>query len=110
MGKYIRCIVLLLLIAAAVCLGIRFYPVWRAARYLHENMDLAHYAYELEVELDSGALRREYGSLFTVLTGMTGFEEDALCHLTVRGNVSCFIPRVPGIRSWSCIWEMTWMS
>ena len=87
MGKYIRCIVLLLLIAAAVCLGIRFYPVWRAARYLHENMDLAHYAYELEVELDSGALRREYGSLFTVLTGMTGFEEDALCHLTVRGNV-----------------------
>lgn len=87
MGKYIRRIVLLLLLAIAVYLGIRLYPVWKAAAYLSENMDFAHYTYELEVELDQEKMQREQGRLFEILTEVTGFETEAMCRLTVRGSV-----------------------
>lgn len=87
MGKHIRRIVLLLLLAIAVYLGIRFYPVWKAAKYLSDNMDFAHYSYELEVELDQEEMQREQGRLLEILTGVTGFEPEAMCRLTVRGSV-----------------------
>lgn len=87
MGKYVRRIVLLLLLATAVYLGIRFYPVWKAAAYLSENMDFAHYSFELEVELDQEEMQRKQGRLLETLAGVTGFEPEAMCRLTVRGNV-----------------------
>ena len=87
MSKYVRRIVLLLLLAIAVYLGIRFYPVWKAAECLAENMDFAHYSYELEVELDQEVMQRDQGRLLEILTGVTGFEPEAMCRLTVRGSV-----------------------
>lgn len=87
MGKYVRRIVLLLLLATAVYLGIRFYPVWKAAAYLSENMDFAHYSFELEVELDQEEMQRKQGRLLETLAGVTGIEPEAMCRLTVRGNV-----------------------
>lgn len=87
MGKYVRRIMLLLLLAIAVYLGIRLYPVWKAAVYLSENMDFAHYTYELEVELDQEEMQREQGRLLEILAAVTGFEPEAMCRLTVRGSV-----------------------
>ncbi len=87
MGKYVRRIVLLLLLATAVYLGIRFYPVWKAAAYLSENMDFAHYSFELEVELNQEEMQGKQGRVLEVLAGVTGFEPEAMCRLTVRGSV-----------------------
>ena len=87
MGKHVRRIMLLLLLAIAVYLGIRLYPVWKAAVYLSENMDFAHYTYELEVELDQEEMQREQGRLLEILAAVTGFEPEAMCRLTVRGSV-----------------------
>lgn len=87
MGKHVRRIMLLLLLAIAVYLGIRLYPVWKAAAYLSENMDFAHYTYELEVELDQEEMQREQGRLLEILAAVTGFEPEAMCRLTVRGSV-----------------------
>ena len=87
MGKHVRRIMLLLLLAIAVYLGIRLYPVWKAAVYLAENMDFAHYTYELEVELDQEEMQREQGRLLEILAAVTGFEPEAMCRLTVRGSV-----------------------
>lgn len=77
----------LLLAAAIVCAGIYFYPLWRAAKVLEKHMDLAHFTYELDVELDREALGSEQVRLVETLAGLTGVRAEALYHFRIQGSV-----------------------
>lgn len=79
--------VLLLLIAIAAYLSFRFYPVWKAAEYVQKNLDLAHFSYELEVELGREKMQEDQIKGFQILTEVTGLEEEDLYHLTLTGKV-----------------------
>jgi len=85
--KRIFPIILLLLAAAVTAAGIYFYPSWQAAKVLEENMDLAHFSYELEVELDREALGSEQAKLLGTLAGLTGVQEEALYRIRIQGSV-----------------------
>ena len=54
---------------------------------MSENMDFAHYSFELEVELNQEEMQGKQGRMLEVLAGVTGFEPEAMCRLTVRGSV-----------------------
>lgn len=85
--NYVGTVFLLLLVAAAVYLAVRFYPVWKAAEYMQRNLDLAHCSYELEVALDPEKLPEGQEKLFDILTNLTGFEKADMCSLTLKGRV-----------------------
>lgn len=85
--KYILLGLLLVVAAFAACLGIQFYPIWKSARILQENMDLVHFTYELEAELDREALPEEQKDLLEMLARLTGYGEGTFYRFTVRGNV-----------------------
>lgn len=85
--KYIIWIVILLLAAALAGLGIYFYPKWKAAGLLHEKLSQGRFAYEVQVELDKKALEEGQAKVLDHLTKLTGFQEDALFTLTIRGVV-----------------------
>ena len=80
-------VVFLLLAAVLVYFGIRLYPVWKAAVYLKEHLDMAHYTYELELDLDREALPEGSGRVLGILKKLTGLSEKDIYHLTVRGEV-----------------------
>lgn len=86
-AKYIVSVLLVGLIALAAYLGFRYYPVWRAAKFLEENLDTAHFSYEMEAELAQEEVEQEQGRLLQILANVTGFDKAALCRPAVRGEV-----------------------
>ena len=77
--------VLLAVVAAAGAWYL--YPAWYWAGSLQEKMDFAHFSYEMEVEMDKEGMKEEQKKLFEVLAFLTGRDEEALYHLTVKGSV-----------------------
>lgn len=77
------------LLAAVVAMGalFYFYPVWKAAGLLAENLDFLHCTYELEAELDRSKLPEETGKQLEMLAKLTGTHESALDRLTVKGGI-----------------------
>lgn len=86
-GKIVLLVFLMILLLLAGFLFVRFYPAWKAADVLQDRMDLAHFTYELEVELDKEALSAEYVEIFSSLAEVAGVEEEVLYHLTAKGTV-----------------------
>ena len=86
-GKVILAAGLLVLTAIVLWGLVRFYPLWQKAKVLQENMNKGEYAYELDVELDQEKLTEDQQKLLAHLTWLTGFDREALCRLTIRGNV-----------------------
>lgn len=80
-------LIIIVLGAAVVGAGIYFYPVWRSAVILRDTIDLSRFAYELEVDLDRDRLEEDQKKLLEGLAKLTGFEEDSMFNLTVRGSV-----------------------
>lgn len=78
-------LLLFLAVTAGVC--IYFYPVWKAAGILKENMDAPCFTYEMEVELNGAGLEEGQRKLLENLGKLTGFGERSLFSLTVRGSV-----------------------
>lgn len=78
---------ILLLVAAAAGLGIYFYPKYRTAGYLAENLNLQKLEYTLEVTIDRGELDAKKKLLIDTLAEITGLSGGDLCQLTIRGSV-----------------------
>lgn len=85
-GKMGR-LVLLLLAVVLVYLGIRLYPVWKAAVYLEKQLDMEHCAYEMEVVLDREAFPEGSDRAFKIMAELTGLKETDLYKLTMKGEV-----------------------
>lgn len=79
-------ILLVLAVLAAVLLS-RYYPVYRDAQFLTENLDLSCFAYELEAELDRGKLEEGQVKLLDTLAELTGVEQENMYRLSIRGSV-----------------------
>lgn len=85
--SHIGWILLLLLLAVLAGACVYFYPVWKAAGMLRENMDLTRFTYELEVELNGSRLEAGQKRVLENLGKLTGFGEESLFSLTFRGSV-----------------------
>lgn len=86
-GKIVLLSIVLLLIMLVAGLFVRFYPAWNAAAVLVERMDLAHFTYELEIELDKEQMPSKYVDIFAGLAKVADVDEEALYHLTAKGTV-----------------------
>ena len=86
-GKIVLLVILALLLILAGCLFMRFYPAWKSAEVLQEKMDLAHFTYEVEFELNKEKLPTEYTKIFESLSEITGVEESIMYNLTAKGTV-----------------------
>ena len=85
-GKIVLLVILALLLILAGCLFMRFYPAWKSAEVLQEKMDLAHFTYEVEFELNKEKLPTEYTKIFESLSEITGVEESIMYNLTAKGT------------------------
>lgn len=86
-GLKIFLTLLLLLLAAAAGLALYFYPAYRAAGYLAENLNLQKIEYTLEVRIAREELDGTKRLLLDTLAEVTGITDEELCHLTIRGSV-----------------------
>lgn len=86
-GLKIFLALLLLLLAAAAGLAVYFYPAYRAAGYLAENLNLQKTDYTLEVRIDREKLDRVKRLLIDTMAEITGITDKELCHLTIQGSV-----------------------
>lgn len=78
---------LFLLLAAAAGLVICFYPTYKAAGYLAENLNFQKMEYTLEVRIDRKELDGAKKLLIDTMAEVTGITDEELCHLTIRGSV-----------------------
>ena len=78
-------IVLLLLVT--VGLFVRFYPVYKDAKLLAENLNRTSFTYELEAELNREELQEAQAKLLDTLAELTGVEKEAMYRLRVQGSV-----------------------
>lgn len=86
-GLKIFLVFLLLLLAAAAGLAVYFYPAYRAAGYLAENLSFQNFEYTLEVRIGREELDEGKRRLVDTLAEITGITGEALCHLTIQGRV-----------------------
>lgn len=86
-GKIVLLVFLIILLLLVGFLFLRFYPAWKAAEIMQERTDLAHFTYELEIELDKEELPSEYVEIFASLAEIAGVEEEVLYNLTAKGTV-----------------------
>ncbi len=85
-NKKIRYIVLTLLLAAVLGACIYSYPIWKDAGVLRRHMAAGQFTFDLEVELDRTALEAGQTKLLENLAKLTGYEEDALFRLRIKGR------------------------
>ena len=78
---------LLLLLAGAAGLGVYFYPTYRAAEYMSENLRFSQMEYTIRMTLDRDELNKGQKLLIDTLAEMTGITREAMGHLTIQGNV-----------------------
>lgn len=86
-GLKIFMVLLLLLLAAAAGLVIYFYPVYRAAGYMAENLNFRKIDFCVEVRIDRTELDIRQNILIETMAEITGLTGEELCHLTIQGNV-----------------------
>lgn len=78
---------LFLLLAAAAGAAIYFYPAYRAAGYMAEDLSFQKMDYALEVKINRGELGKKPRMLLDVLAEITGITREEICCLTIQGSV-----------------------
>lgn len=85
--KYILLIILLLILAAIIAGAIYFYSLWRTAKDFEKELDLAHFSYAVDVELEMVGLTREQREFIGVLARITGLEQEEFLQMHIEGSV-----------------------
>ena len=85
--KYILLIILFLILAAVVAAAIYFYSLWRTAKDFEKNLDLAHFSYVLDVELERDGLTREQLDFIDSLAEISGLEQKDFMQMHIEGSV-----------------------
>lgn len=86
-GKYILLIILFLILAAIVAAAIYFYSLWRTAKDFERELDLAHFSYVVDVELEREGLTKEQLELIDSLSRMSGLEQKEFLQMHIEGSV-----------------------
>ncbi len=86
-GRYILFAILLLILAAMVAAVVYFVPLWRTAKDFERELDLAHFSYEVDVELESEGLTREQAAFMQVIARLTGLEPEKVLQIHMKGRV-----------------------
>lgn len=86
-GLKVFLVLLFLLLAAAAGAAIYFYPAYRAAGYMAEDLSLQKMDYTLEVKINRGELGKKPRMLLDVLAEITGLTREEICCLTIQGSV-----------------------
>ena len=86
-GKIVLIVFLVILLLLVGFLFLRFYPAWKAAKVMEDRTDLAHFTYELELELNKEELPKQYAEIFSSIAEIAKVDEDELYHLTAKGTV-----------------------
>lgn len=84
--KGIGVIISFILLAAVLGACIYSYPIWKDAGVLRRHMAAGQLTFELEVELDRNALEAGQTKLLENFAKLTGYEEDALFRLRIKGR------------------------
>lgn len=85
--KYILLIILFLILAAVVAAAINFYSLWRTAKDFEKNLDLAHFSYVVDVELERDGLTKEQLALIDSLARISGLEQKDFTQMHIEGSV-----------------------
>ena len=85
--RFFKGVILLLVIAIILGMAWHFYPAWRAAKNLEENLNFGDFTYRLEVELNKEELESGQRKVLGILAEFTGFEEEAMYCYTITGSV-----------------------
>lgn len=86
-GKYVLLIILFLILAAVVAAAIYFYSLWRTAKDIEKNLDLAHFSYVVDVELERDGLTGEQLALIDSLARISGLEQKGFMQMHIEGSV-----------------------
>lgn len=86
-GKYILLIILLLILAAIAMAVIHFYPLWRTAKDFERDLDLAHFSYAMDINLEQEGLTKEQLAFMESLARMSGLEQDKFLRMHLEGSV-----------------------
>lgn len=86
-GKIVLLVILFLLLALVGGALFYCYPRWQSAMALEENVDLEHFVYEIELELNEEELSKEASEAFQTLSQITGYTADSFYNLRIEGNV-----------------------
>lgn len=85
--KYILLIILFLILAAVVAAAIYFYSLWRTAKDFEKNLDLAHFSYVVDLELERDGLTREQLVFIDSLARISRLEQKDFMQLHIEGSV-----------------------
>ncbi len=85
--RYILLIILLLILAAIVAAVIYFYSFWRTAKNFERDLDLAHFTYGLDVELEWEGLTIQQRAFIGTLARISGMEQEEFLQMHVEGSV-----------------------
>lgn len=86
-GKYILLIILLLVLAAIAAASIYFFSLWRTAKELEKELDLAHFSYAVDVELTQEGLTQEQLAFIDSLARISGLEQNKFLRMHIEGSV-----------------------
>ena len=77
----------ILVLGILTAAGVYFFPAWKAAGMVSERLNFTDFSYELEVELNKEELESGQVKVLEILAGLTGYEEEAMYHLSINGSV-----------------------
>lgn len=86
-GRYILLVILFLILAAIAAAAVYFYSLWSRAKDFERDLDLAHFTYKVDVELEQEGLTREQLDFFEVLARISGLEKGKFLKLHIEGSV-----------------------
>lgn len=85
--KYILLFILLLILAAVIAAAVYFYSLWRTAKRFEKELDLAHFFFAVDVELEQEGLTGEQLALIDSLAGISGLKRKTFLKLRIEGSV-----------------------
>ena len=86
-GKYILLVILLLILIAVAAAAIYFYFLWRTAKDFERELDLEHFSYAVEVDLEMEGLTKEQFDFIQALVRITGLDQEELLRMRIEGSV-----------------------
>lgn len=86
-GKYILLVILLLILIAVAAAAIYFYSLWRTAKDFERELDLEHFSYVVDVDLEMEGLTKEQLDFMQVLARITGLEQEEILQMHIEGSV-----------------------
>lgn len=86
-GLWVVLAILIVVVVFAVAAFLMLYPKWKDAVILQDHMDLQHYTYELQLDLNKDAMPASTTRSLDMLAEAVGLETESMYQLRIEGSV-----------------------